>query len=223
MRQVITSAFVTLDGIMQAPGGPHEDETGGFKFGGWVAPYGDAAFGHAIEKLFAAPFDLLLGRKTYDIFAAFWPYAENGADASIAKPFNAATKYVATRSDMPLAWGPSVRLKDAATDVAALKRQDGPALLTQGSSDLIQTLLAHDLIDDLHIFTFPIVLGRGKKLFGDRAQPRAFDAIDSQTSSTGVTISSYRRAGAVRTGDFTSERPPSPAELARREKFAREG
>ena len=156
MRKVITGAFVSLDGVMQAPGGPEEDPTGGFKFGGWVVPHTDEVFGQAVDKMFGQPFDLLLGRKTYEIFAAHWPYAEGGDDTSIAKLFNSTTKYVATRSTMELAWTGSVALHDAATGVARLKREDGPALVTQGSSALIQTLLASDLIDD---FTQPTVLG----------------------------------------------------------------
>src|SRR5690606_4994807 len=136
MRKVVTGAFVSLDGVMQAPGGPEEDPTGGFAFGGWVWPYADEAFGQAIDRLFGERFDLLLGRKTYEIFAAHWPYAEGGEHDSIARLFNAATKYVATRSTMELTWSGSVALHDAAADVARLKREDGPLLVTQGSSDL---------------------------------------------------------------------------------------
>jgi dihydrofolate reductase len=163
MRKVITGAFVSLDGVMQAPGGPEEDPTRSFKFGGWVVPYIDEVFGQAVDKMFGQPFDLLLGRKTYEIFAAHWPYAEGGDYDSIAKLFNSATKYVATRSTMELTWTGSVALHDAAAEVARLKREDGPALVTQGSSDLIQTLLANGLIDEINTFTFPIVLGNGRR------------------------------------------------------------
>ena len=170
MRKVITGAFVSLDGVMQAPGGPKEDPTRGFELGGWVVPYADEMFGQAIDQMFTQPFDLLLGRRTYEIFAAHWPYAEGGPDDSIATRFNSVTKYVATRSTMKLTWKGSVALHDAAEDVARLKREDGPSLVTQGSSDLIQTLLANDLIDEISMFTFPIVLGHGKKLFGRSRQ-----------------------------------------------------
>jgi dihydrofolate reductase len=219
MRKVITGAFVSLDGVMQAPGGPLEDWAGGFKFGGWVVPYIDEVFGEAVDDLFKAPFDLLLGRKTYEIFAAHWPF--QGDDDPIAKRFNAITKYVATRSNAPLTWKGSVALSDAATDVARLKREDGPNLVTQGSSDLIQTLLAHDLIDEFKVFTFPLVLGRGKRLFGPAASPVALTLTGNRRSTTGVTISSYERAGAVTTGDYAMD-PPTDLELVRRERMRRE-
>jgi dihydrofolate reductase len=222
MRKVITGAFVSLDGVMQAPGGPQEDPTRGFKFGGWVWPHTDEVFGQAVDKMFGQPFDLLLGRKTYEIFAAHWPYAEGGEYDSIAKLFNSATKYVATRSTMDLTWAGSVALRDAAADVARLKREDGPALVTQGSSDLIQTLLANDLIDELRTFTFPIVLGNGKKLFDKGAKPAAFKLVDNRVTTTGVVIACYHRAGAVATGDHAMD-PPTAAEIARRERMKREG
>lgn len=222
MRKVITGAFVSLDGVMQAPGGPKEDPTRGFTLGGWVVPYLDEVFGQAINEMFGQPLALLLGRKTYEIFAAHWPYAEGGENDFIAKRFNSITKYVATRSNMELTWRGSVALHDAAADVARLKREDGPALITQGSSDLIQTLLIHDLIDEISLFTFPIVLGNGKRLFGDGAKPAAFALKDSKVTTKGVTISHYARAGAVVPGDFAME-PPTPAEVARRERVSREG
>jgi dihydrofolate reductase len=222
MRKVITGAFVSIDGVMQAPGGPQEDPTEGFAFGGWVVRYADEVFGQTVEELFSQPFDLLLGRKTYEIFAAHWPYAESGPNDFIAQRFNNATKYVATRSKVDLTWKGSVALHDTATDVARLKQENGPALLTQGSSDLIQTLLGNDLIDEIHTFTFPIVLGKGKKLFGAGAKPAAFKLTSSKVSPTGIMIGSYERAGAVATGDFTMN-PPTPAEVARRERMKREG
>jgi dihydrofolate reductase len=220
MRKIITAAFVSLDGVMQAPGGPEEDPTGGFKYGGWVAPHVDEVFGKAMDELFGAPFDLLLGRKTYEIFAAHWPYQSD--DDPSAKRFNVITKYVATRSNMPLTWKRSVALHDAAVDVARLKKEDGPNLVTQGSSDLIQTLLAHGLIDELTVLTFPIVLGRGKRLFGERAKPTALKLVDSKVTPAGVTISSYRRGGEVATGDFAMH-PPTEDEMKRREKMKRDG
>jgi dihydrofolate reductase len=222
MRKLITGAFVSLDGVMQAPGGPEEDPTRGFAHGGWVAPHVDDVFMQAVDELFGQPFSLLLGRKTYEIFAAHWPYAESGEYDTIARSFNAATKYVATRSNMQLTWKGSVALHDAAADVARLKREDGPALVTQGSTDLIQTLLQHDLIDELRIFTVPVVLGNGKKLFGTGASPAAFRLVDSKVSTTGVLFGRYERAGAVKTGDFAMD-PPTEAEVARREKMKREG
>ena len=208
--------------VMQAPGGPKEDPTRDFKLGGWVVPYMDEVFGQAINEMFGQPFELLLGRKTYEIFAAHWPYAEGGEYDFIAKRFNSITKYVATRSTMELTWKGSVALHDAAEDVARLKREDGPALITQGSSDLLQTLLANDLIDEIRTFTFPIVLGNGKKLFGEGAKPAAFALMDNKLTTKGVTIARYQRAGAVATGDFEMD-PPTPAEVARRERMKREG
>jgi dihydrofolate reductase len=221
MRKVIVGAFVSLDGIMQSPGGPHEDPTRGFNHGGWVPPLADAVFGEEVGKMVGEPFDLLLGRKTYEIFAAHWPYAEGGPDDTVAKTFNSITKYVATRKGLDLTWKGSVALRDAASDVARLKREDGPTLLTQGSTDLLQTLLANDLVDEMNIFTFPLVLGRGKKLFGGGAKPATFRLVSSRVSPNGLLIAKYVRDGAVKTGDFTIN-PPTPAEVARREKMKRE-
>jgi dihydrofolate reductase len=220
MRKVICGAFVSLDGVMQAPGGPEEDPSGGFAHGGWVVPYIDEIFGQAMDDFFSAPFDLLLGRKTYEIFAAHWPYQPD--DDPIARQFNAITKYVATRSGAPLSWKQSVALRDAASDVARLKQEDGPALVTQGSSDLLQTLLAHDLVDEFLVLAFPVVLGGGKRLFGDGVKPAAMKLAHSRTSTTGVVISRFARAGAVQTGDFSMD-PPTEAETARRERMRREG
>jgi dihydrofolate reductase len=219
MRKVIASTFVSLDGVMQAPGGPEEDTAGGFKFGGWTFHHWDEVMGEAMGATFNAPFDLLLGRKTYDIFAAHWPHIENDP---IAESFNAVTKYVATRSDRPLTWKNSVALRDAATDVARLKQQDGPTLLIQGSSDLIQTLLANDLIDEFRLLVFPVVLGGGKKLFGGGALPIGLKLLESKASTTGVIMSTYVRAGEVTTGSFAMEQP-SEAELERRARVAAEG
>jgi dihydrofolate reductase len=188
----------------------------------WVVPHTDEVFGQAVDQMFGQPFDLLLGRKTYEIFAAHWPYAEGGDYDAIAKLFNSTTKYVATRKAMDLTWAGSVALHDAAADIARLKREDGPALVTQGSSDLIQTLLANDLIDEINTFMFPIVLGNGKKLFDRGAKPAAFKLVDSRVTTTGVVIACYQRAGAVVTGDYAMD-PPTPAEIARRERMKREG
>jgi dihydrofolate reductase len=222
MRKVIATVMVSLDGVMQAPGGPEEDPTGGFKYGGWTAPYFDDVLGQAMGEAFSKPFDLLLGRKTYEIFAAYWPYAEGGEYDSIAKPFNKTRKYVATRSSVPLTWNNSAAIHDAAVDVAKLKKEDGPDLLIQGSSDLIQTLLKNDLIDEINLLIFPVVLGSGKRLFGDGAKGAALKLERSKTSPSGVTLNTYTPAGAVKTGSFGLDKP-SAAEVKRRERMKREG
>ncbi|MBC7767304.1 MAG: dihydrofolate reductase [Phycisphaerales bacterium] len=223
MRKVITGAFVSMDGVIQAPGGPQEDPTGGFDKGGWVAPLIDQEFGAEVDDLFSQPFDLLLGRKTYEIFAAHWPFAEGLGYDEIAKPFNSTTKYVASRKGVDLTWNGSVHLSNAAADIAKLKTEDGPALVTQGSSDLIQTLLAHDLIDEIRLQTFPILLGKGKKLFKDGAPPLAFRLTHSKVSQNGIVIARYERAGAVTPGDIAMIASPNELELARRERMKREG
>jgi dihydrofolate reductase len=219
MRQVIAATFVSLDGVMQAPGGPDEDPTGGFAHGGWTVPYWDAAMEEVLGTTMNAPFDLLLGRKTYEIFAAHWPYIEG---EPIADKFNAVTKYVATSSSPPLPWGKAVALPDAAADVARLRRGEGPDLLIQGSAHLLQTLLAHDLIDEFRLMVFPLLLGPGKRLFGNGALPAALKLVDSRVSGTGVTMATWRRDGVIRTGSFVPAQP-SERELARREKMLREG
>jgi dihydrofolate reductase len=201
MRKVLAGTFVSVDGVMQAPGGPEEDTSGGFKFGGWVAPLWDEAAEGAVGELFNGPYDLLLGRKTYDIFAAYWPNYKDGPDEKIARGFDAATKYVATSSPTPLTWEKSVALHHPLTDVARLKKEDGPPLVIQGSSLLIQTLLTRQLIDRLTLITFPVLLGDGKRLFGDEAHG-ALKLVKSHTSKAGVTVSTYEPAGAVRTGSM---------------------
>jgi dihydrofolate reductase len=224
MRKLIVGAMISLDGVMQAPGGPDEDPTGGFKFGGWIAPLGDdPVFGAELGKLFGAPFDLLLGRRTYEIFSAFWPYAEGGPDADIAKTFNRITKYVTTRRGVDLTWNKSVALRDAAKDVAKLKQEDGPTLLTQGSTELVHALLAAGLVDEIRTFTFPLVLGKGKRLFSDDGQPRMFKLTHSAVGPSGLIAATYARAGEVKTATVGGVIDPSPAELARREKLKREG
>ena len=222
MRKVIIGAMVSLDGVMQAPGGPHEDPTSGFNHGGWVAPLADEVFGEEMGRMLSEPFDLLLGRKTYEIFAAHWPYAGGGPDDSIARTFNSVTKYVANRKGLDLTWKDSVALGDAGPEVARLKQEEGPPLLTQGSTDLIQTLLAEDLVDQLNLFIFPVVLGQGKKLFGAGSRAGAFRMIASRISPNGILIAKFARDGAVKTGDLAMD-PPTPAEVARREKMTREG
>jgi dihydrofolate reductase len=225
MRKVIVGAMISLDGVMQAPGGPEEDPTGGFTFGGWVAPYADVdpVFGEEIGKLFGQPFDLLLGRRTYDIFAAYWPFAEGGSYDDIATAFNRGRKYVATRKGADLTWKGSVELRDGASDVAKLKQEDGPALVTQGSTELVHALLAAGLVDEIRTFTFPVLLGRGKRLFADGSEPRAFTVTHSAVSPNGIIHATYVRDGEVRTATVGGPQEPSPAELVRREKLKREG
>ena len=219
MRRVVCAAFVSLDGVIQGPGGPEEDPTGGFAFGGWGFPHWDEMMGAAMGESFASPFDLLLGRKTWEIFAAHWPYT----DEPPADLFNNVTKYVATSSAEPLAWQNSVRLEgDVPAAVARLKQGDGPDLLTQGSSVLVQSLLAAGLVDEISLLTFPVLLGHGKRLFGEAAKPGELELISSQVSTTGVIIARYRPAGPVRTGSFQLA-DPSPAEIARRARMKREG
>ena len=220
MRKVIAATFVSLDGVMQAPGGPDEDPTGGFAYGGWTFDYWDEAMGETMDKTMTAPFDLLLGRKTYEIFAAHWPSIQGDP---IADKFNEVVKFVATSSAEPLAWRHSVALRgDVPAEVARLKEDGGPDLLIQGSSVLIQSLLAAGLIDEYRLMVFPILLGPGKRLFGDGTVPAALKLVETRISSTGVIMSSYLPEGPVHTGSFALDEP-TEAELARREKMAREG
>ena len=215
MRKVIVGAFVSLDGVMQAPGGPEEDPTGGFQHGGWVFGYFDEVVGAAIDEMFATPYELLLGRKTYDIFAGYWPYITdpNEPAFAIAEQFNRITKYVATHRPESLAWNNSRGLgPDPVATLRQLKTQDGPALLTQGSCDFLQTLFANDLVDELRIYTFPIVLGNGKRLFGRGATAAGLRLERSKVSPNGVVIASYVRAGVVKTGSAS----PSLEEIERR-------
>lgn len=221
MRKLVAAAFVSLDGVMQAPGGPPEDPSGGFTHGGWTVPYWDEPMGRFMDEMFSAPFDLLLGRRTYEIFAAHWPFV--GSGDPIAERFNAVTKYVATSSAQPLAWHNSVALEgDVAAAIGRLKTENGPTLLTQGSSVLLQTLLAHDLIDEFRLLVFPVILGSGKRLFGGGAKPGALTLTAASVSTSGVSMSVYERAGAISIGSFELEHP-SEAELARRERMKREG
>ena len=224
MRRVLTAAFVSLDGVMQAPGGPQEDGEGGFEHGGWTFHHWDEAMRQAIGETMARPFDLLLGRKTYDIFAAHWPFA---GDDPIAVKFNAATKYVATHEPSTLNWENSVALTgDIAGEIARIKAQEGHDLLIQGSSQLIQTLLKHDLIDEYGLWIFPVVLGTGKRFFGTGkrffgagALPGNMKLVASKVSTTGVIMTTYRRIGDVTTGSFALDEP-SEEELKRRQKTA---
>jgi len=226
MRKVIVGAFVSIDGVMQGPGGLDEDPTGGFKYGGWVAPMAetDPVFGEEIGALFGEPYDLLLGRKTYEIFAAHWPYAEGGPDNEIAVQFNRITKYVATRSgDVDTSWANTIVLNDAAKDVAKLKQTDGPPLVTQGSTELVHTLLAAGLVDEIRVFTFPVLLGKGKRLFDSSSQAGGYRLAHTKVSPMGMISATYVPNGAVQHKTIHGAENPSQAELARRERMKREG
>jgi dihydrofolate reductase len=204
MRKLIVAAFMSLDGVIQAPGGPEEDTSGEFRFGGWVVPYADEAFGQAMQELFSQPFDLLLGRRTYDIFAGYWPHIQAGSNNSaIADLFNRVPKHVATHCPETLDWHNSHALQGNLVDaIQALKQQDGAHLLTQGSGDLVRQLLAAGLVDELRLMIHPIVLGRGKRLFDDHTQASAFTLVSSTSTPGGVLIAHYVRSGEVRTGTF---------------------
>jgi dihydrofolate reductase len=201
MRKLIVTTMLTLDGVMQAPGGPGEDDSGGFAHGGWSMPLWDDLLNEAKTAELSVPFDLLLGRRTYEIFAGYWPTAPEG---TLGIPFNDATKYVASRSRPSLDWGPALLLEgDAAEGVAALKENDdGPELQVHGSGNLAQTLIRHGLVDEYHLMVFPLVLGRGKRLFADGTIPAALRLIDSKVSATGVFVGTYEPAGEVVTGSF---------------------
>ncbi len=202
MRKLVTGTFVTLDGVMQAPGGPGEDETGGFTHGGWSVNYWDDVMARVMDEAMAAPFDLLLGRKTYEIFAAHWPRV---TDDPAADKLNAARKYVASRTLDRAEWRNSTLIRDVPGEVAKLKALDGGEIQVHGSGDLIQTLLEHDLIDEFRLWTFPCVLGGGKRLFGDGTLPGNLKLVSSTISTTGVVIATYQRDGAIAYGSFALE------------------
>ncbi len=198
MRKIIVLSFISLDGVMQAPGGPDEDTSGGFRFGGWTVPYFDEFGGQVMAEQMGRPFDLLLGRKTFEIFASYWPqHQEEGPG------INKAIKYVASNTLTSHEWSKSVFLQgDVAGAIRKLKQGDGPDLQVHGSGNLIQTLLKHDLVDELWLKIFPVVLGSGKRLFDQGTVPAAFTLIESKTSPAGVIIANFRRAGEVKTGSF---------------------
>ena len=218
MRKLIASTFASLDGIMQAPGGPEEDPTGGFAHGGWMFAYADASVDISAAGFDGKDRELVLGRRTYQIFEAYWPYQPD--DHPIAKTLNAAKKYVASRTLTRLHWNNSTLLQgDVASAVVALKAQPGPDLQIIGSGNLIQTLQAASLIDEYNVWTFPVVLGRGKRLFSEAARPSALRLVRSQVSTTGVVMSTYAPDGDIQPGSFASA-APSEKELARRKKMA---
>lgn len=198
MRKIIVLTFLSLDGVMQAPGGPEEDTSGGFKYGGWTVPYFDDFAGKIMAEQMKQPFSLLLGRKTFEIFAAYWPkHADNWPG------INEATKYVASKTLSSSEWENSVFLKgDVVEEIKKLKQENGPDLQVHGSGNFIQTLLKNDLVDEFWLKIFPVTLGKGKRLFAEGTLPAAFTLTDSKTSPKGVIIANYTRAGEVRTGSF---------------------
>ena len=200
MRKLIVSTFLTLDGVMQAPGGPGEDDSGGFTLGGWSVNYWDDMMGQVMGEATSTPFAMVLGRTTYDIMAAYWPHA---TEADGARAFNDATKYVASRSHPTLEWSNSVLIEgDAAEAIAALKQEDGPELQVHGSGNLIQTLLRVNLVDEYRLWVFPVLIGSGKRLFSEGTIPSGLRLLDSKVSTTGVVIGTYEPAGEIVTGSF---------------------
>jgi dihydrofolate reductase len=200
MRRLVVTTFLTLDGVMQAPGGPDEDRDGGFEQGGWSVNFWDDRMAELMGRWMSVPFDLVLGRRTYDIFASYWP---NAPEEAGAKPLNDATKYVASRGRPTLSWERSVLVEgDAAEGIAELKKGDGPELQVHGSGNLVQTLIRHDLVDEYRLWVFPVMIGSGKRLFGDGTIPAALRLLDTTVSTTGVVIGTYEPAGKLVTGSF---------------------
>ncbi len=201
MRKIITTTFVTLDGVMQAPGGPEEDSAGGFAHGGWSFNYWDELMSTTMEGIMQLPFELLLGKRTYEIFAAFWPHTEN--DPVVADKFNSTRKYVVSHTPMDLTWKNSFLItNDAVAEIKKLKEEDRPDLWVHGSGNLIQTLLAHGLIDRMLVWTYPVTVGGGKRLFAEGAQAAGFKLVDGKISPGGVIIATYEPAGPLKTGSF---------------------
>jgi dihydrofolate reductase len=199
MRKLVVLEFISLDGVMQAPGGKGEDPSGGFNLEGWTVPYSDEASNQEMDKQMSQPFDLLLGHKTYDIFANYWPKHKEVWPGS-----DTATKYVVSNGTVNTEWKETVQIKgDVVAEIKRLKHQEGPMLAVYGSSVLVQTLLANDLIDELWLKTFPVTLGKGKRLFGEGTITAAFKLTKSTITPSGVIFASYQRAGQVKTGSFT--------------------
>ena len=219
MRKIIVTTFMTMDGVLQAPGGPDEDRTNGFKWGGWQFTHSDEVANNALRKIMSSPFDLLLGRRTYEIFAAYWPYKND----VIGGLFNNIHKYVVATSHVDTSWKNSTQIKgDVVSGLKALKEQNGPDLLVHGSGRLAQTLFSNHLVDVLHIWTYPITLGKGKKLFQEGTPAQEWILTESAISTTGVILATYVPGGGVRSGSYATEKP-SDAELARRARWAKEG
>jgi dihydrofolate reductase len=201
MRKIVVLSFISLDGVMQAPGGPEEDTSDGFKYGGWTVPYSDDVSGSMMGEQMSMPFGLLLGRKTYDIFAGYWP--KHPEIEEVATPFNKCTKYVVSSSSPELTWEKSVLIDgDVVASLKELKASDGPMLQVHGSANMIQTLLENDLVDELWLKIFPVTLGKGKRLFAEGVKPAAFELTESKTTPRGVIFANYKRAGDVKTGSF---------------------
>lgn len=217
MRKLIVSSFVSLDGVMQGPGGPEEDPTDGFTHGGWSVSYWDDFMGQVMDEGTAEPYELLLGRKTYEIFAAHWPYV---SDDPMADKLNSIPKHVASRTLDAVEWNNSNLIAgDVAEYVGGLKDEDGPEIQVHGSWNLIQTLLRHDLVDEYRLWIFPVLIGEGKRLFADGTTPSGLRLVDTKISSTGVVIATYERAGNIAYGSFAFEEP-TEAEVDRRERLA---
>ena len=198
MRKIIVLTFITLDGVMQAPGGPGEDDSGGFKYGGWTVPYFDDFLGKVMTEQMSKPFDLLLGRKTFEIFASYWPYHEDEGSG-----INNATKYVVSNTLTTHEWKKSVFLKGNVVDeMKKLKQQDGPDLQVHGSWNLIQTLMEHDVVDEFWLKIFPVTLGMGKRLFDKGTIPASYSLVESNSSPCGVIIANFKRTGEVKTESF---------------------
>ena len=217
MRRIVGATFLSLDGVMQGPGGPNEDPTGGFELSGWLPPVGDEAIDRKIGEVFGRPFDLLLGRRTYEIFAAYWPYASDEM-ADIRDPFNACTKYVVTHRERPLEWQNSERV-GTIESLREIKQGDGPDIVIQGSSTLYPQLLEAGLLDELTLMISPVVLGQGKRLFGDGTPPRTLEMTDHVVSDGGNIVATYQPAGPVELGSYVTE-PPSEREKARQAEMA---
>src|SRR5688572_26670256 len=218
MRKIVVATYMTMDGVLQGPGGKEEDPSNGFKWGGWSIPYWDDQMTRVLQKIMSAPHDLLLGRRTYEIFSAHWPYQ----DDEIGKLFNRINKYVVSTKTIDLPWKNSILInKDVVNELKELKKQDGPDLFVWGSSRLLQTLFANHLVDVLHTWTFPITLGNGKKLFEEGTDAQEWKLTESQVSTTGVVIASYVPGGEVKVGEFENIKV-SEAELARRKRWSKE-
>jgi dihydrofolate reductase len=218
MRKIIVATFLTMDGVLQAPGGPEEDRSGGFKWGGWLFPHSDEVTDKALGSIMSTPFDLLLGRRTYEIFAAHWPYQND----AIGKKFSSINKYVVATTPIDTSWKNSILIKEnVVNELEKLKAQDGPNLLVHGSSQLVQTLFANELVDELHTWTFPITLGKGKKLFEEGTPTQEWKLTESVISTKGVIVASYVPGGEVKLGSFVPDKV-SDAEIERREKWMKE-
>ncbi|WP_436484212.1 dihydrofolate reductase family protein [Chitinophaga sp. ARDCPP14] len=220
MRKIIVITFMSMDGVMQAPGAPEEDRSNGFRWGGWMTPYSDDFTNGIMNALMSQSFDLLLGRRTYEIFAAYWPFIQ---DHSIADKFNSIHKYAVSGKPMDLSWENSTLITgDVVAGLRQLKQQEGPDLLVHGSSKLVQTLLANGLVDTLTVWTLPLTIGEGKRLFREGTQPVDWKLMDVKSSPKGVIIASYEPGGEIKPGSFVGDNP-SEAELARRKRVAEGG